>query len=127
MPLRYVDVAIEPSTAMPSAPPSSRDVSLTAEPTPARLSGTDDMIAPVAGAAVMPIDPPSTINPARISQYDESGSRSENRMKPTVMPQKPVTTIAFRPNRSPSLALRGATRISMNANGISANPASSGE
>ena len=102
-------------------------MSLTADPTPARLSGTDDMMAPVAGAAVIPIEPPSTISPTRISQYDESGPSSENRMKPMVMPMKPVTTIVFSPNRSPSLALRGATRISMNANGIKAKPAWSGE
>ena len=34
-----------PRMAMPSAPPSSRVVSFTADPTPALLSGTDDMIA----------------------------------------------------------------------------------
>ena len=49
-----------PSTAMPSAPPSSRVVSLTAEPTPALLSGTDDMIAPVAGGIVSAMPPASS-------------------------------------------------------------------
>ena len=41
-----------PNTAMPSAPPSSRVVSLTAEPTPALARGTALMMPPVAGAAV---------------------------------------------------------------------------
>src|SRR6478609_4019813 len=44
-----------PSTATPSAPPSSRVVSFTAEPTPALCSGSDRMIAPVDGAVVMPM------------------------------------------------------------------------
>ena len=47
IPLMYCDVTIEPSTATPSAPPSSRVVSFIAEPTPARASGTDDMISDV--------------------------------------------------------------------------------
>ena len=42
-------MTIEPSTATPSAPPSSRVVSFIAEPTPARPSGTDDMISDVSG------------------------------------------------------------------------------
>ncbi len=44
-----------PSTATPSAPPSSRVVSFTAEPTPALCSGSDRMIAPVDGAVVRPM------------------------------------------------------------------------
>ena len=47
-----------PRMAMPSAPPSSRVVSFTAEPTPAFESGTALMISPVAGAAVMPMPAP---------------------------------------------------------------------
>ena len=41
-----------PRTAMPRAPPTSRVVSLTAEPTPALAGGTALMMLPVAGAAV---------------------------------------------------------------------------
>ena len=37
---RYGELTMLPNTAMPSAPPSSRVVSLTAEPTPALASGT---------------------------------------------------------------------------------------
>ncbi len=39
-----------PSTATPRAPPSSRVVSFTAEPTPALFGGSEPMIASVAGA-----------------------------------------------------------------------------
>ena len=47
-----------PSTATPSAPPTWRVVSFMAEPTPALASGTELMMAPVAGADVtaMPAD-----------------------------------------------------------------------
>ena len=46
-----------PSTAMPSAAPSSRVASFIAEPAPARLSGTADMIDAVIGDidSAMPI------------------------------------------------------------------------
>ncbi len=45
-------VTIEPSTATPRAPPSSRVVSLVAEPMPARSGGTDVMIIAVNGLIV---------------------------------------------------------------------------
>ena len=41
-----------PRTATPSAPPTWRVVSLTAEPTPALASGSEPMIDSVAGAIV---------------------------------------------------------------------------
>ena len=53
--LRKCDATRLPNTATPSAPPSSRVVSFTAEPTPALCSGSDRMIAPVDGAVVMPM------------------------------------------------------------------------
>ena len=43
---------------MPRAPPTSRVVSLTAEPTPALDSGTDEMMALVAGAVVQAMPTP---------------------------------------------------------------------
>ena len=48
----YTDVTTEPRMATPMAPPSSRVVSFMAEPTPARLSGTDAMISVVSGVMV---------------------------------------------------------------------------
>lgn len=47
---RYTDEITLPSTATPSAPPSSRDRSFTAEPTPALDRGTAVMISVVDGA-----------------------------------------------------------------------------
>ena len=49
-----------PSTATPSAPPVWRVVSLTADPTPARLGGSEPMIDSVAGAWVSPRPMPRT-------------------------------------------------------------------
>ena len=51
----YTDETTDPSTATPSAPPSSRVVSFMAEPTPARLSGTEAMISVVSGVMVRAI------------------------------------------------------------------------
>ena len=68
-----LDATMLPSTAMPSAPPNSRVVSLTAEPTPALLSGTDDMIAPVAGAIVIAMPVASSTKPTRMNRYGVSG------------------------------------------------------
>src|SRR6476659_7854856 len=58
-----------PSTATPSAPPSSRLVSLTAEPTPALCSGNERMIAPVDGAVVMPMPSACTTTPIANGRY----------------------------------------------------------
>ena len=55
MELRNCEATRLPITATPSAPPSSRVVSFTAEPTPALCSGSERMIAPVDGAVVMPM------------------------------------------------------------------------
>src|SRR6516164_11505789 len=62
--LRYTDDITLPSTAMPSAPPSSRDRSLTAEPTPDLARGTDDMMSVVDGALVWPPPKPMHANAA---------------------------------------------------------------
>src|SRR3954451_3923848 len=45
----YFDAARLPSTATPSAAPSSREALFMAEPAPARRVGTDDMMAAVIG------------------------------------------------------------------------------
>jgi hypothetical protein len=54
-----------PSTAIPSAPPTSRVVSFTAEPTPALCIGIALMMLPVAGATVMLIPAASSTSAAR--------------------------------------------------------------
>ena len=57
-----------PSTAMPSAPPSSRDTSLTADATPCFSRGSDATIAVVAGAPASAIPAPNGSSPARNCQ-----------------------------------------------------------
>ncbi len=68
-PSAYSDANTLPITATPSVAPSSRVVSLTAEPIPAFAVLTAPMIDSVAGAVVRPMPVPSrTICPA-ISRY----------------------------------------------------------
>ena len=50
--LEYTDAKTPPTTATPRVPPSSRVVSLTAEPTPALSADSEPMMASVAGAVV---------------------------------------------------------------------------
>ncbi|WP_257535089.1 hypothetical protein [Mycobacterium ulcerans] len=66
--MRYVAVSRLPSTAIPSAPPSSRAKSLTAEPTFCRREGSAPVIAVVAGGIASPSPAPSGINPLAMCQ-----------------------------------------------------------
>src|SRR4051794_39592370 len=120
--VRYADDTMLPRMAMPSAPPSSRVVSLTAEPTPALLSGTDDMIAPVAGGIVNAMPPASNMSASMITRYGVSGARNAMITNPAAIPEKPVATTRFSPSRATSPALRGATMNIMSANGNVAMP-----
>ena len=101
-----------PSTAMPNAPPTSRTVSFTAEPTPARDAGTDDMTASVAGATIMPMPTPSRISALTMcGKYDESGANRPASSKPAATTPMPVATTGPAPTRCASLALRGAATM----------------
>ena len=51
----YIDDITLPTIATPSAPPTWRVVSFTAEPTPAFARGSEPMIDSVAGAIVRPM------------------------------------------------------------------------
>ena len=53
----YTELNMLPMMATPSVPPSSRVVSLTAEPTPALSVGSDPMMDSVAGGVVAPSPP----------------------------------------------------------------------
>ena len=55
-------------TAIPTAPPTSRERSLSADPTPCWAGGSASVIAAVAGVIAAPIPMPSTIRPASSSQ-----------------------------------------------------------
>ena len=57
--------------ATPSAPPVWRVVSLIAEPTPARLGGSDPMIDSVAGADVSPRPMPNSARTAHPPTKDD--------------------------------------------------------
>ena len=90
-------------TATPSAPPTWRVVSFTAEPTPALPSGSEPMIDSVAGAIVsamphaMSTMPPDDVGPVRrwstlsdAQRHETSGDHE----------QSPVPTTSFVPMRS---------------------------
>ena len=67
MPPRYPLDSTDPRIATPSAPPVVRVASLTAEPTLALASGSEPMIASVAGAIALPMPKPSTTSAAATS------------------------------------------------------------
>ena len=71
--------------ATPSVPPSSRVVSLTAEPTPAFSAGNDPMIASVAGAITMPSPPAMKPIEMTIIQYGTSTAKLALRTNPTAI------------------------------------------
>ena len=68
---------------MPNAPPSSREVSFTAEPTPAFESGTEVMIRPVAGATVMATPAPSNATAAANNGYARVGRQRGQHAEPS--------------------------------------------
>jgi len=112
---------------MPSAPPTSRVVSLTADPTPALFNGTADMIDPVAGATVMPIPMPSSTRAAAINRYGEAVVTVDMTTKPAATNAEPAVITLVAPIFAAHPALRGDTAISAAASGNVATPASSGE
>ena len=66
--LLYCDAAMEPSTATPSAAPSSRVASFMAEPAPARRAGTAAMIAEVMGDIDIAMPETSGMSMSRMTQ-----------------------------------------------------------
>ena len=65
---RYPLARSDPSTATPSAPPATRVVSLIADPTLIFASGSEPMIASVAGAIAFAMPKPSATSDVAISQ-----------------------------------------------------------
>ena len=112
---------------MPSAPPSSRVVSFTAEPTPAFDNGTDDMISLVAGAAVMPMPAPRMAKATAMTTYGVSVDSVARSPKPSATIPRPAAMSRGAPYRLASAALRGDTATNVRASGKLASPASSGE
>ena len=127
MPERYALFAMLPRIAIPSAPPSSRVVSFTADPMPAFDSGTALMISPVAGAAVTLIPAPSTAKIAASVKYAVSASTRLSAANPSATIARPTAMTRVAPKRAASVALRGDNTTNTIGNGSSARPASSGE
>ena len=111
--------------ATPNVPPSSRAVSLTADPTPALAGGSAPMMASVAGALTRPSPPPMKSIWPTTNQYDEVAESRVVQAKPMAIEVRPAATIALVPNRSASLALSGAAIPVKRANGTVRTPASS--
>jgi hypothetical protein len=113
--------------AIPSAPPSSRVVSFTAEPTPALASGTALMMLPVAGAAVMLMPTASSPSATASATYGDDTPTTLSTPNPAAMNTKPSAIVRPLPIRAASAALRGAMAIIVSANGSVATPVSSAE
>ena len=100
-----------PSTAMPSAPPSSRARSFMAEATPCSEAGSASVTDVVAGVIAMPAPAPSEMRPAAINQYELSASSWARIVKPAAARTRPVTQTRITPNRPTSLAANRAEGI----------------
>src|SRR5215218_588891 len=109
--------------ATPSVLPSSRAVSLTAEPTPALAGGSEPMIASVAGAWIRPRPPPRKNIATTITQYDVSTPVTAETANPAAIDTRPAVTIRLVPKRSASLADKGAVEAVKMANGTVRTPA----
>src|SRR4051812_44520006 len=141
-----------PRMAMPSAPPTSRVVSLTAEPTPAFSCGTPLMMLAVAGAAGGGTAPPGSTTGAagrrgrgvRVvggglrpgpsstratgrTRYGVLGLRVARTPKPAATNTKPAAIPRPLPDLAAIAALRGATATRARARGSVARPALNGE
>src|SRR5581483_6265937 len=113
-----------PSTATPRAPPSSRVVSLTADPTPALRSGIDAMIPVVDGAIDRPIPAPIVTMASTRCQYGDATSDWARNSRPRATISRPVLTTLRLPKCSTNRALAGAATIIMKAIGSMRTPAS---
>src|SRR5271163_4834779 len=92
-----IDANTLPTIATPRVPPSSRVVSLTAEPTPALSGLSDPMIASVAGAVVSPRPVPSNTICIAITVYGVPASTVDAQASPAANTAKPALTTAVVP------------------------------
>src|SRR6185369_6477852 len=109
MPALYRDAATLPSTATPSAAPSSRVASFIADPAPARRGGTTDMIAAVIGEIVIAMPEIRTSMHTSTYKYDVSTLRSVNERNPIDTRLIPSPTVRLTPMRPAILGVIGAT------------------
>src|SRR5436305_4056759 len=106
-----------PSTATPSAAPSSRVASFIADPAPARRGGTADMIAAVMGDIVSAIPETRKIRQNSTYGYDVPTSIRENDRNPNATNAIPVPTVLFEPMRATIRGVIGDTMIMIGAMG----------
>ena len=97
--------ASDPNTAMPTAPPTSREVSLTAEPTPALASGVAAMMSFVAGVIARATPEPSSRTGQNRYQYDGSVGATASSKKPAPRIAKPAVMTRRAPNRAENPAV----------------------
>ena len=95
--------------ATPSAPPTSRVVSLTAEPTPALSRGSEPMIDSVAGATASPMPPPISSIAMAMRPYPLVTVDVDATTRPAAKSSMPVTTTRLVPSRSTSFDDDGAS------------------
>ena len=124
----YCEAAMLPSTATPSAAPSSRVASFMAEPAPARRAGTADMIDAVIGdmASAMPATSGTNAH-AGCTQYDVSTPRPRNSEQPDgdAAPSRRRRR-GWRRSARQSRGVSGATTIMIGAIGRKRSAAPSG-
>ncbi len=102
-------------------------VSLIAEPTPARLGGSDPMIDSVAGAEVSPRPMPKKSRTTHPPTNDDMiVFDAYNTMVPAIT-NDPITTTHFVPHRNTSFGALGDVAIMPTATGRARSPASNGE
>src|ERR1041385_8790150 len=98
-----------------------------AEPTPARLFGSDPMIDSVAGAEVSPSPMPNTSRTRQPPTNDDMiVFDAYISMEPEIT-SRPHTTTRFVPHRNTSFGALGDVAFMPIATGIASSPASSGE
>src|SRR6187455_1909015 len=93
--------------ATPIAPPVWRVVSLMAEPTPARLGGSDPMIDSVAGADVSPSPMPNRSRTAQPPTNDDMIVLDAYSAIDPAITSEPITTTHFVPKRNTNLGALG--------------------
>src|SRR5262245_19876023 len=122
----YWLVTKEPSTATPSAPPSSRVVSFIAEPMPARSRGTALISWVVMGVIVIAMPPPRRTIVMRRYQYGVWVVNVAVRARARATSPRPVDATRSAPKRPTSLGVWGATAISTTETGTRRTAAWSG-
>ncbi len=122
--LPYEVASSEPRIAMPSEPPSSSEVSLTAPPTPSSDSGKAPMIASVQGERARPMARPRMTRGATKSPYVEPASTRVSRASAVVPPTMPAVTVSFMPTRGVSQPVRAEPTKTAPASGSIRTPVS---